>query len=92
MVETVRLKRDGKAEEIAAAGIFAYVGLDPNAGFAPSGVGRDERGFLIANDACETRVAGIWAVGAVRAGYSGLLRDAAVEAQRVADAVRDRLD
>jgi len=35
---------------------------------------------------------GIWAIGAVRAGYSGLLRDAAAEAQRVAEAVRDRLD
>ena len=92
MVETVRLQRDGKTEEIAAAGVFAYVGLEPNAGFAPSGIGRDERGFLVANDACETGVAGIWAIGAVRAGYSGLLRDAAAEAQRVADAVRDRLD
>jgi hypothetical protein len=28
----------------------------------------------------------------VRAGYSGLLRDAVAEAQRVAAAVRDRLD
>jgi hypothetical protein len=28
----------------------------------------------------------------VRAGYSGLLRDATAEAQRVAEAVRDRLD
>jgi len=92
MVEKVRLKRDGKTEEIAAAGVFAYVGLEPNAGFAPSGIARDERGYLVANDAGETRVAGIWAVGAVRAGYSGLLRDAAAEAQRVAEAVRKRLD
>ena len=92
MVETVRLKRDGRTEEFAAAGVFAYVGLEPNAAFAPSGIGRDERGFLVANDTCETGVAGIWAIGAVRAGYSGLLRDAAAEAQRVAEAVRDRLD
>jgi thioredoxin reductase (NADPH) len=92
MVEKVRLKRDGKTEEIAAAGMFAYVGLEPNAAFAPSGIGRDERGFLVANDACETKIAGTWAIGAVRAGYSGLLRDATAEAQRVAEAVRDRLD
>jgi len=91
MVEKVRLKRDGKTEEIAAAGVFAYVGLEPNAGFAPSGVGRDERGFLVANDTCETRVAGIWAIGAVRAGYSGLLRDAAAEAQKTAEGVVKRL-
>ena len=91
MVEKVRLKRDGKTEEIAAAGMFAYVGLEPNAGFAPSGIGRDERGFLVANDACETGVAGIWAIGAVRSGYSGLLRDAAAEAKRVAQAAASRL-
>jgi hypothetical protein len=34
----------------------------------------------------------VWAIGAVRAGSSGLLRDAVVEAQRVAEAVRNRLD
>jgi len=91
MVEKVRLKRDGKAEEIAAAGVFAYVGLEPNAAFAPSGIGRDERGFLVANDACETGVAGIWAVGAVRAGYSGLLIDAALEARKVAERIARHL-
>jgi len=52
---------------------------------------RDERGFLVANDTCETGVAGIWAIGAVRSGYSGLLRDAAAEAKRVAQAAASRL-
>ena len=92
MVEQVRVKRDGKTEEIASAGVFAYVGLEPNAACAPSDVGRDGRGHLVTNDAFETSMAGVWAIGAVRAGYSGLLRDAALEARRVADAVRDRLD
>jgi len=92
MVEKVRLRRDGKSEEIAAAGVFAYVGLEPNTACAPSGIGRDGRGHLVTNEAFETSMPGIWAIGAVRAGYSGLLRDAVVEAQRVAEAVRDRLD
>jgi len=91
MVEKVRLRRDGKTGEIASAGVFAYVGLEPNAACAPSGVGRDGRGHLVTHDAFETSMAGIWAIGAVRAGYSGLLRDAVIEAQRVADAVHDRL-
>ena len=91
MVEKVRLKREGKTEEIAAAGVFAYVGLEPNAAFAPSGVVRDERGFLVANDACETGVAGIWAIGAVRSGYSGLLIDAALEARKVAERIARHL-
>ena len=91
MVEKVRVRRDGNTEEIASAGVFAYVGLEPNAACAPSGVGRDGRGHLVTNDAFETSMAGIWAIGAVRAGYSGLLRDAAAEAQRVAQSVASRL-
>jgi thioredoxin reductase (NADPH) len=92
MVEKLRVRRDGNTEEIASAGVFAYVGLEPNAACAPSGIGRDARGHLVTNDAFETSMAGIWAIGAVRAGYSGLLRDAVIEARRVADAVRDRLN
>jgi thioredoxin reductase (NADPH) len=91
MVEKVRVKRDGKAEEIACAGVFAYVGLEPNAAFAPAEIARDGHGHLKTNDAYETAVPGIHAIGAVRAGYSGLLRDAAVEAKAVADAISKRL-
>src|SRR6185503_770225 len=78
MVEKVRVKRDGKSEDMACAGVFAYVGLEPNAAFAPNDIARDERGHLKTNAAFETSMAGIYAIGAVRAGYSGLLRDAAV--------------
>jgi len=92
MVEKVRVRRDGTTREIASAGMFTYVGLEPNSACAPSGSRRDGRGHLVTNDALETSTAGVWAIGAVRAGYSGLLRDAVIEAQRVAVAVLDRLD
>ena len=92
MVEKVRVKRDGKAGDIASAGVFAYIGLEPNAECAPSGIGRDAHGHLVTNNAFETSMAGVWAIGAVRAGYSGLLRDAVAESKRVAEAIRDRLD
>jgi thioredoxin reductase (NADPH) len=92
MVEKVRVRREGRIEDIASAGVFAYVGLEPNSAFAPPDVGRDGRGHLVTNDAFETSLAGVWAIGAVRAGYSGLLRDAVIEAQRVAEAVRARID
>lgn len=91
MVEKVRLKRDGKSEEMPVAGIFAYVGLEPNAGFAPAEIARDGGGHLVTNEAFETAVPGIFAIGAVRAGYSGLLRDAVVEAERATKVVCDRL-
>jgi thioredoxin reductase (NADPH) len=92
MVEKVRLKSDGKTEEIACAGVFAYIGLEPNSGFAPAGIPRDPGKHLVTDSTLETAIKGIWAIGAVRAGYSGLLRDAADEARRVAEAVRARLD
>jgi thioredoxin reductase (NADPH) len=94
MVEKVRVKHagDGRIEEIPCAGVFAYIGLEPSAGFAPAGIARDARGHLVTNKDCETSIAGIWAIGAVRSGYSGLLSDAVPEARRVAEAVRDRVD
>ena len=91
MVEKVRVKREGKSEEIPVAGIFAYVGLEPNVAFAPAEIVRDARGHLSTNAAFETSVPGIHAIGAVRAGYSGLLRDAAAEAQKAAEGIVKRL-
>jgi thioredoxin reductase (NADPH) len=94
MVEKVRLKStaDGRTEEIAAVGVFAYVGLEPNSAFAPAGVKKDAGGHLVTNQDYETALPGVWAIGAVRAGYSGLLRDAVAEAKHAAKAVRERLD
>jgi thioredoxin reductase (NADPH) len=92
MVEKVRARHAGSSEEIPCAGVFAYIGLEPSAAFAPADIARDTRGHLVTNKDCETSIAGIWAIGAVRSGYSGLLRDAVPEARRVAETVRDRLD
>lgn len=90
MVEKVRLRSGGKTEEIACAGVFAYIGLEPNTDFV-NDLKRDARGCLMTNDAYETSTPGIRAIGAVRAGYSGLLRDAAAEAERAAQAACARL-
>jgi thioredoxin reductase (NADPH) len=94
MVETIRLKStaDGKTDYVGAAGVFAYVGLEPNSGFAPRDMARDDGGHIMTDAALETTKRGVWAIGAVRAGYSGLLRDAAEEAKRAAAAVRERLE
>ncbi len=93
MVERVHVKHagDGRVEELSCAGVFAYVGLEPNAAFAPSAIARDAGGHLVTNEALETAMAGVWAIGAVRAGYSGLLRDAAAEARNAAEGIIKRL-
>jgi len=92
MVEKVRVKRDGKSEDMACAGVFAYVGLEPNSGFAPQAMARDDGGHIMTDAALETTMRGIWAIGAVRAGYSGLLRDAVSEAKLAARGVRESLE
>jgi thioredoxin reductase (NADPH) len=89
MVERARIKHgDGRIEDIPCAGVFAYVGLEPNTDFLPQRFKRDAAGFLLANDRLETSVAGVWAAGAVRSGCGGLISDAIKDAQRVAAAIR----
>jgi thioredoxin reductase (NADPH) len=91
-VEKISIKHaDGRNEDIAAAGLFAYVGLEPNADFLPGAVKRDANGFVVANDTLETAVQGIWAVGAVRSGCGGVLDDAIADGKKAAAAISARL-
>lgn len=92
MVEQVHIKHaDGRAEDIPCAGIFAYVGLTPNSEFLPLKMRRDNEGFVVTRETLETEMPGVWAVGALRSGYSGLLSDAIAEARRAAQAISVRL-
>jgi len=91
MVEKVRVKTAAGSDEIAVAGVFAYIGLEPNAALVPDSVKRDDQGRLVTNDALETALPGVWAIGAVRSGCGGSLDDAIAEANRAADAVAARL-
>ena len=91
MVEKVCVKLgDGRVQDVPCAGVFAYIGLAPNSEFLPPQVKRDETGRVATTESLETTMAGVWAVGAVRQGYSGLLRDAMAEARRVAESISGR--
>lgn len=92
MVEKVTLKHaDGRSEELPCAGVFAYIGLEPNADFLPATIQRDVQGFAIANDKLETAMSGVWAIGAVRSGCGGLLDDVIADAKKAAAEVRARV-
>ena len=93
MVEKIRIRgtQDGQTREMTCAGVFACVGLAPNSEYLAPEVRRDEKGHVITGDGLETSVPGLWAIGAVRSGYSGLLKDAAAEAKRAAQAAGARL-
>ena len=88
----VRLRdREGSTSELAAAGLFAVTGLEPNSGVAPVAAARDASGFLVVNAELETAVPGLWAIGQVRAGFGGWLADAAADARPVAQSVKARM-
>jgi len=92
MVEKVQIKhKDGRTEDIPSAGLFAYIGLEPNSDFLPDAVKRDASGFVVAGDTLETGLAGVWAVGAVRSGCGGLLDDAIADGKKAASAIAARL-
>ena len=92
MVEKVSIKHaDGRSEDIACAGVFAYIGLEPNSEFLPTAIQRDANGFVVTNEHFETAMPGVWAVGAVRSGCGGELDDAIAEARHAAAAIRARL-
>lgn len=60
----VRNVKTNAVSEIKTDGVFIYVGLIPNTGFAD--VKKDEWGFIITNDSRETSVKGIFAAGDCR--------------------------
>jgi thioredoxin reductase (NADPH) len=92
MVEKARVKyADGRVQELACAGVFAYIGLEPNVNFLPSDVRRDDAGYVRTNEVFETTLPCVSAIGAVRSGYAGTLSAAMGEAQRASDAIRARL-
>ncbi len=93
MVNKVRVRNvaDGKTTEIPCSGFFAYIGLAPNCDFAPPEITRDADGFLVTDASLQTAMAGVYAAGAVRAGYGGLLTHAIAEAEAAAMAARAHL-
>ena len=81
-VEGVRVTPAGgvDAQEIACSGVFVFVGLEPSVCTLPDNIERNANGFIVTDPNFQTSVPGVYAVGAVRAGYSGQLASAVGEA------------
>jgi len=93
MVTRVRVRSvlDGATTEIPCTGFFAYIGLEPRCEFAPPEIRRDANGGLMTDASLQTAMAGVYAAGAVRAGYGGLLTHAIAEGDAAARALTARL-
>jgi thioredoxin reductase (NADPH) len=82
-VEAIRVESDDAGEHaVPCAGVFIFIGLEPNTGFVPSEVSRDAEGALLTSDRCATALDGVWAIGAVRSGFGGMLTDADADVER----------
>lgn len=93
MVTRVRVRNvlDGVTTEIPCTGLFAYIGLEPRCEFAPPEIQRDANGGLMTDASLQTAMRGVYAAGAVRVGYGGLLTHAIAEGDAAARALTAQL-
>ena len=89
-VTGVRVVSDGQRAEIACTGVFVFIGLEPTTDCLPD-LSRDEAGCLTTDGRFRTGAPGIYAAGAVRSGYGGLLVHATEEAAAAVGSIREDL-
>lgn len=82
VVTGVRLRKvkTGGKSEIPCSGVFPFIGVEPNTSYLPASVRRDDGGRVITDERMRTGEPSIFAIGAVRSGFSGELTGAAGEA------------
>jgi thioredoxin reductase (NADPH) len=80
----------GREELVPCTGFFAYVGLEPNTSWLPSQV-RLQDGSVVVDECLQTTPPGLFAIGAARKAYGGMLVDAAADARRAVDEIVRRL-
>lgn len=92
-VTGVRLRnvRTGETSDVACSGVFPFIGVEPDTGFLPASVRRDESGRVITDERMRTAEPWIFAIGAVRSGFSGELTGAAGEGAIAAAAIAEDL-
>ena len=64
-VTHVRFLENGEPKEMAADGVFIYVGMQPITSFVQKEL-LNERGYIVTNEKMETAAKGIYAIGDVR--------------------------
>jgi thioredoxin reductase (NADPH) len=81
-VSGVRLRnvKNGEQREIACNGVFPFIGVEPNTAFLPPSIRRDDSGRVLTDERMRTAEPAIFAIGALRSGFSGELTGAAGEA------------
>jgi thioredoxin reductase (NADPH) len=84
-VSSVRIATDGAEQVLPCAGLFIYAGLQANSELVRPHLGEASHDGVATDADLRTALPSLYAIGAVRAGYSGRLADAVAEAARAAE-------
>jgi len=86
-VSGVRLRdrASGSHSELACAGVFPFIGVEPNSGFLPAAL-RTQSGHVATGNGLATTDPRIFAAGAVRESYGGQIIEAMAEGVSAAEA------
>jgi thioredoxin reductase (NADPH) len=87
----VRDRSTGETSELHPAGVFVFVGLQPNTAFLARSIMLTEAGFIPTMPTLETTMAGVFAAGDARAGSTKQLVSAAGEGATAALMIRQYL-
>jgi thioredoxin reductase (NADPH) len=93
LVRTLKLRnvRTDERRDLAATGIFVFVGFRPNTGIIVGHVAHDEMGYLVTDDKMETSIPGLFAAGDVRSQLTRQVTTAVGDATTAAIAVEKYL-
>ena len=93
LVNNLKLRnvRTGEARDLAATGIFIFVGFRPNTGIIVDHVRHDEMGYLLTDGNMETSLPGLFAAGDVRSQLTRQVTTAVGDATTAAIAVEKYL-
>jgi len=80
-VRDISLKdvQTGEKRNIATDGVFIFVGFAPNHELVPAGIKKNQSGYVITDEKCETAIPGIFAVGDLRQKYANQIVLAAAD-------------
>jgi thioredoxin reductase (NADPH) len=90
MAVRLRNQTDAGVIDMPCAGVFPYVGVEPNNGFLPAQL-CDSSGYVPTDPTLTTSDRRVLAAGAIRAGYGGDINQAIAEGIAAASAAADRL-
>lgn len=62
-------KQTGRKSELAADGVFIFIGFEPNNKLVPAGTKMNANGYVVTDEKCETNLPGIYVIGDLREKY-----------------------